>query len=112
MSRWFRKAATEPLAVSMASIKLGDRLLIVGSSDIALIAALATKSGLTGRTCVVEEDDAVRTRAATAVEREGALIESFTAPFSTLPFEPGEFDVVAMRNVLRAAQGERRAQLA
>ena len=42
----------------MASIKLGDRLLIVGSSDIALIAALATKSGLTGRTCLVEEDDA------------------------------------------------------
>lgn len=112
MSRWFRKAATEPLAVSMASIKLGDRLLIVGSSDIALIAALATKSGLTGRACLVEEDDAVRTRAAAAVEREGALIESFTAPFTALPFEPGEFDVVAIRNVLRATQGERRAQLA
>jgi ubiquinone/menaquinone biosynthesis C-methylase UbiE len=112
MSRWFRKAATEPLAVSMASIKLGDRLLIVGSSDIALIAALATKCGLTGRTCVVEEDDAVSARAAAAVEREGALIESFTAPFTTLPFEPGEFDVVAIRNVLRAAQGERRVQLA
>ena len=112
MSRWFRRAATEPLAVSMASIKLGDRLLILGSSDVALIAALATKSGLTGRTCVVEEDDALRTRTAAAVEREGALIESVAAPFTKLPFEPGAFDVVAIRNVLRASQGDRRAQLA
>jgi ubiquinone/menaquinone biosynthesis C-methylase UbiE len=112
MSRWFRKAAIEPLAVSMASIKLGDRLLIVGGSDIALIAALATKAGLTGRACLVDEDDALRTRSAAAVEREGALIESFTAPFVTLPFDASAFDVVVIRNVLRALPRERQALLA
>lgn len=98
--------------VSMTSIKLGDRLLVIGGSDTNLIAALATKAGLTGRACMVDEDDALRTRAAAAVEREGALIESFTSPFSTLPFEAGAFDVVVARNVWRTMPLERRGQFA
>jgi ubiquinone/menaquinone biosynthesis C-methylase UbiE len=112
MRRWFRRSETEPLTVSMTSIKLGDRLLVIGASDTSLIAALATKAGLTGRACMVEEDDALRARAAAAVEREGALVESFTAPFSTLPFEAGAFDVVVARNALRSMLEERRRQFA
>ena len=38
----------------MTGIKLGDRVLILGVSDTALIAALGIKAGLTGRTCIVD----------------------------------------------------------
>ena len=106
--QWLRKPAGEPLAVSMPGVKLGDRLLILGCSDIALIVALAIKAGLTGRACILDESEAVRVRAAAAVEREGALVESFAAPFTSLPFGAASFDVAVVRNVLGSIQQERR----
>jgi ubiquinone/menaquinone biosynthesis C-methylase UbiE len=92
----------------MPGVKLGDRLLVMGCSDPRLIAALAAKAGLTGRTCIVDESDQVQTRAASAVEREGVLVESFAAPMTSLPFEAGAFDVVVMRNILPAIEPDRR----
>ena len=100
--RWFKKPGGEPLAVSMSGIKLGDRLLVIGSDDTSLTAALAVKVGLTGRACIVATSEAERARAADAVEREGALVESFVAAAGTLPFDDGSFDVVVMRNALEA----------
>ena len=38
---WFRKSQLDPLAVTMAGVKLGDRLLVIGGSDPGLTAALA-----------------------------------------------------------------------
>jgi ubiquinone/menaquinone biosynthesis C-methylase UbiE len=107
---WLKKHTSEPLTVSMSGIKLADRVLVVGCSDPALIAALAIKSGLTGRACAV---DAVGTRVAEtaqAVEREGALVETATAPLTSLPYDSGAFDVVVMRDVLGSA-GTERAQI-
>ena len=49
------KTSTDPLSVSMAGVKLGDRVLVVGCSDPRLIATLAVKTGLTGRACAVDE---------------------------------------------------------
>lgn len=108
--RWLRKSTSEPLAVSMSGIKLGDRLLIVGGSDVPLVTALAGKAGLTGRACVVDESEAVRSRTASAVEREGVLIETFAAPFHALPFEPDAFDAVVIRNVLPSLSSDARAR--
>jgi len=85
----------------MSGIKLGDRLLILGAEDHALIAALAGKAGLTGRACLLDASPAVTATAATAVEREGALVETYSAPWTMLPFDPHDFDVVVIRNVLR-----------
>ncbi len=110
MMRWLRKPPGDPLAVSMSGIKLGDRLLVIGGSDIPLVAALAVKAGLTGRACLLDESEAVRARAAAAVEREGALIESFAAPLIALPFEAESFDVVVMRSVLAALEAEPRTR--
>ena len=74
---WFRKGTpTEPLALSMTGVKLGDRLLVIGANDPQLIAALAIKSGLTGRASVVDADSARASRAAGASGREGALGEA------------------------------------
>ena len=107
--RWFRKPAGDPLAVSMSGLKLGDRLLILGASDSSLAAALAAKVGLTGRACVVEETRERLNAAAAAVEREGALVEGFTAPWRALPFETGSFDVVVARNAFPGVAAASRA---
>ena len=107
--RWFRKPVGDPLTVSMAGLKLGDRLLFLGSGDTALAAALAGKVGLTGRACLVDESADRLTAAAAAVEQEGALVESFAAPMSALPFDASSFDVVVARNVLPAIPPSDRA---
>ena len=96
----------------MAGLKLGNRLLILGASDTALAAALAVKVGLTGRACLLDESADRMSAAAAAVEREGALVESFTAPMSALPFEANAFDVVIARDVLAAMPPQSRAAAA
>ena len=110
--RWLKKSQTDPLTVSMSGLKLGDRLLLIGSSDTALTAALAAKVGLTGRACMVDIAGAKLAAAAAAVEQQGALVESFTAPFSALPFDPESFDVVVLRNALSATAPPERAAVA
>lgn len=97
---WFRKAAGEPLAVTMAAVKLGDRFLSVGVRDIPLIAAVAAKSGLTGRACAVDADEARVETAPAAIEREGALVEVTRAPFGMWPYEEGSFDVALIAHLL------------
>jgi ubiquinone/menaquinone biosynthesis C-methylase UbiE len=107
--RWFRKPTGDPLTVSMSGLKLGDRLLMLGCSDTALVAALASKVGLTGRACLLDESADRLHAAAAAVEQEGVLVESVTSPMSSLPFEPGSFDVVVARNAFPAIPGGTRA---
>src|SRR6185437_3427924 len=95
----FRRAPSEPLAVTMTGVKLGDRLLSLGLRDPTLIAALAAKAGLTGRTCAVDADAARIAGAADAIEREGGLAEVMHAPGFALPFDAGSFDVAVARDV-------------
>lgn len=107
---FFRKSVpTDPLAVTMAGVKLGDRFLAVGLGDPELTAALAAKAGLTGRACGVDADEARVRSAAAAIEREGALIEASRAPWGMLPFDEGSFDVVVIREVLMLLPAQARA---
>jgi ubiquinone/menaquinone biosynthesis C-methylase UbiE len=110
--RWFRKSQLDPLAVTMPGVKLGDRLLVMGVSDPALIGALAGKAGLTGRTVILDTTEQATADAAAAVERDGHLVESFTAPWAMLPFEPHSFDVVVLRDVLNTLGAEERLRCA
>lgn len=96
----FRKSIGEPLAVTMAGVKLGDRFLSVGVRDPKLIAALAVKAGLTGRACATDAEGARATSAAAAIEGEGALIEVTAAPWDALPFDASSFDVALVRDVV------------
>ena len=105
---FFRQSPLEPLAVSIAGIKLGDRVLMIGCGDPKLIAQLALKTGLTGRPCAVDEDAARAERAAEIATREGALIETITASFTTLPLENEAFDVAIVRDALGALDVSRR----
>jgi ubiquinone/menaquinone biosynthesis C-methylase UbiE len=105
---FLRKSTSDALAVSMAGIKLGDRLLVVGCSDPLLIAQLATKTGLTGRACAVDDEETTVTRAASVALREGALVETLVSPLGTLPLDPAAFDVVVVRGALSRLPRESR----
>lgn len=108
---WLRKTeAREPLAVTMSGVKLGDRVLVLGCGDARLIAGIAIKAGLTGRACALDQSGDRSTRTAAAVEREGALIESFTAPWSALPFDTSSFDLVVINDVLPGLPPEPRVR--
>jgi len=97
---WLKKSTqTDSLAVSMSGAKLGDRLLVIGCSDPALIAALGSKAGLSGRACAVDTSLDRATEAARIAEREGALVEAAAAPGWMLPFDPDSFDLVVVRDV-------------
>jgi len=98
---FFRKSApSDPLAVTMAGVKLGDRFLAIGLADPPLTAALAAKVGLTGRAAAVDADEARVKNGAAAIERDGVLIEATRAPWGMLPFDNSSFDVVVVRDVL------------
>lgn len=99
MPKWIRKPALDPLAVSMSGVKLGDRLLVIGCGDPALIARLASKAGLTGRACAVDENEERATEAGRVSEREGVLIEAAHAPGWRFPYDNDSFDVAILREL-------------
>ena len=98
--RLFRKSQLEELPVTMAGVKLGDRLLVAGCGDPRLIASLAVKTGLTGHACAVDDSAERSANAARVAQTEGALIETITTPLSKLPLEAATFDIVVLRDVL------------
>jgi len=108
----FRRSQSEPLAVTMTGVKLGDRFLSVGVRDPVLVAALAAKAGLTGRACAIDADPALASAGAGAVEAEGALIDVVHAPWDALPYEDASFDVALTRGVLPALPPEQQVRSA
>jgi ubiquinone/menaquinone biosynthesis C-methylase UbiE len=103
-------ASGEPLMVTMAGVRMGDRLLILGGDAPGGIAELALKPGMTGRTCIVDEDAERVSRAAALAEREGALVEQQTAPITAVPYDAGMFDVVVVNHLLARLDAGRRSQ--
>jgi ubiquinone/menaquinone biosynthesis C-methylase UbiE len=93
------KAEGEPLAVAMAGIKLGDRLLMLGCGDPRLVAQLAVKTGLTGRAFAADARVDLTAAAERLAPREGALIETATVQWNALPLEPATFDVAVVTHV-------------
>lgn len=92
----------DSLAVSMAGLKMGDRLLVLGCAEPRLVAALAIKTGLTGRALAVDARPALIEAAAALAPREGALIETAVAPWTALPVENAGFDVAVVHDVFGA----------
>jgi ubiquinone/menaquinone biosynthesis C-methylase UbiE len=98
---WFKSSPPgDPLAVTMAGVNMGDRLIVIGCSNPKLVAELALKPGISGRVCAVDADAAAATRAGESATREGALIEAETAPHTMLPYDNGSFDVAVLAYVL------------
>jgi len=97
---FFRKSESEPIAVNMTGVRLGNRLLSIGVRDVAMIAALAAKTGLSGQANAVESDAARAQSAASALERAGALVDVVHAPWTALPYADASFDIAILRDVL------------
>jgi ubiquinone/menaquinone biosynthesis C-methylase UbiE len=107
--KFFRQGpGPHDLAVSMIGVKLGDRLLQIGCADGGLFAALASKTGLTGRAAAIDPSENAVGRATRVAEREGVLVEISSAPLAPLPFENGSFDVVVLFDALRPLTPEAR----
>src|SRR5436190_19874663 len=97
----FRKTQPgEPLAVTMAGVKLGNRFLGVGVRDPGLIAVLSAKAGLTGTACAVDADQDAVKKAAASIEAVGVLAEVIRAPWGKWPYDEGAFDVALVKDLL------------
>jgi ubiquinone/menaquinone biosynthesis C-methylase UbiE len=97
----FKRTSLDPLTVSMVGVKLADRVLVIGCRDPKLIAALAIKAGLTGRTCAVDRSEALVRQAERVILSEGALAELTASNLPPLPYDDSTFDLVVIRDVVR-----------
>lgn len=102
----------DPLAVSIAGIKMGNRLLVAGCADPHLVARLAVKTGLTGRALAVDARPPLVERVAALAPKEGALVETAVAPWQALPAADGSFDVAVVHDVFAALAAPERAACA
>jgi ubiquinone/menaquinone biosynthesis C-methylase UbiE len=107
-----RKSTTpsEPLILVMAAVRMGDRLLVLGADAPKVLAQLALKPGLTGRTCVVDDNEARVQRAVSLAEAEGGLVEAQTVPVTSLPYQPASFDIVVVNHLLPRLETAQRTQ--
>lgn len=99
MATFRRGSGRHAVAVAMTGVKLGDRLLQIGCSDASLLAAIASRVGLSGRACVAAASEAEADRARKGGERGGILLEVEKTPPGRLPFEDASFDLVIVDNL-------------
>jgi hypothetical protein len=86
----------DPLQVSMTGVRMGERFLLVGCYDRALLSGLAAKVGLSGTAALAAFDDEQANRAAKVGAKVGALIETHPVTDLTLPFDSDHFDMVVV----------------
>jgi ubiquinone/menaquinone biosynthesis C-methylase UbiE len=107
----FRRLDVDPLAVAMAGVKLGDRLLQIGVDDAPLAGQLAAKTGLSGTAAHVVSSDAEAVQVNRGAKKVGVLVEVRVGPLDRLPFDDGAFDLVVIhsaRGQLATATGDER----
>jgi SAM-dependent methyltransferase len=109
-----RSGGKHALAVAMAGVTLGDRLLNIGCTDSSLLGALSAKVGLSGRACAIVPGEADAARARRGAEAAGVLLEIETGHLDRFPFEDAAFNVIVVDNqegLLSSAQPERRVAI-
>ncbi|MEQ1907956.1 MAG: methyltransferase domain-containing protein [Vicinamibacterales bacterium] len=94
------KSNPHMLIIGMTSVKMGDRLVQVGCSDGASLAAVAAKVGLSGKAVAVVPDIDAQVRVRRGAERAGVLVESEIGPPDKLPLDDSEYDLVIIDDQL------------
>jgi SAM-dependent methyltransferase len=114
--RWFLRETTvgrEPLVVSMASVRPGERVLQIGANDPAIVHAIANKAGLTGLATVVVPNDALADRVRGYTGDDSSAADIRIEPLEHLPFEDGTYDAAIVHNtegLLTSLDGDVRRQ--
>jgi SAM-dependent methyltransferase len=113
MFRFRRSRGPIDLALDMAGVRLGERVLQAGLGNPKLFAMLARKAGLSGRACAVVDSQAAVGPLEEAAAAEGVLIEVVVTEGRDWPVETGAFDVgvVDGNALLRGDAAGRQARL-
>ena len=98
----------EDLRVSMAGLRLGNRVMQIGHADPQLIALLAAKVGLSGQASALVTDDAAAAAISRAATARGVLVDAKVAALRTPPFAQGWFDVVVIPELIGAMRPHER----
>ena len=109
----FKKAPSpHQTALAMVGARPGDRILVAGRPEPAVVAELARTTGLSGQT-LIAVDTAVQPEYDAAAAEAGVLLESLDVqPGSTrLPETGGGHDVIVLHFDLAALDDEARAAL-
>ena len=96
------------LRVSMAGLRLGDKVLQIGSGDPRLIAMLAAKIGISGQASALVPDDGSADPIRRAAQAGGVIVDVKVAPLRTPPFAQGWFDVVVIPELIGAMRPHER----
>src|SRR6188508_2753855 len=94
----FRRLDIDPLAVSMAGVKLGERLLQIGVDDTTLPGQLAAKTGLSGTAAHMVSNDRDAVQVQRGARKAGVLVDVRVGPLDALPFDDGAFDLVVIHS--------------
>lgn len=94
----------------MAGVKLGDRVLFAGTSDVRLAAEVATRAGLSGRVVLIAPDAVEAQARGAAVEAAGGFVEPQEASLAAITAPPDAFDVVIAEDTLDALDAGDRAR--
>ena len=84
------------LPLAMSGIKLGERLIYVGSGRPAMFGALAAKPGLTGQAAAVGDGEEAAGALRRAAERAGVFVEVAAGTGGLLPHDAATFDVAVL----------------
>ena len=84
------------LAVGMAGVRMGERVLYVGVGNPRVFALVSSKVGLTGRACAVVDSAAAQATLQRAAAREGVLVEVALVPGGCWPHDSSSFDVAVV----------------
>jgi len=98
------------LEVSMAGVKMGDRLLQLRCGNGKMFAAIAAKVGLTGNACAIDDNSEECVRGRKTIAKAGVLAEIGHAQYDALPYEDTSFDVVVLWDLIGVLTPERRVR--
>ena len=88
----------EPLAVSMSSVRSGERVLQIGVNDPRIVHAIAGKTGITGLATVVVPYESGAQRIREVVGEGSSSPDVRIEPLDRLPFADGAYDVAVIHN--------------
>jgi ubiquinone/menaquinone biosynthesis C-methylase UbiE len=113
LKRFRRSRGPVELAVDMAGVRMGERVLHVGVGDPRVFALVSSKVGLTGRACATVDSAAAQATLEKAAARQGVLVEIALVSGGRWPYDSSSFDVAVVdaNALLRSSATDRQNRL-